>query len=400
MINDYNDLNLIFDVWHKTQLEWTNKFYATRDTAYYKNHFYSLLKNSDTTLINEVYPFIRNKIPELKEKMINLYKAKLHADIYRFMNMIGEESYIKILSESFNKRLSYGYEEIIKEINHANKACGYNTSTEEFVITWMLFKQYINSNHGRFDKKNINLLEEYFRSKGIVLDHTDNQYNKYGLLTISEAFDLERDQYTPMLYHKGIESFIRFDEISSKIFNKLIEFKKIGKITDLALRPDYHSTEDKLGLSLLTEAVERGNTFSLNNFGSNSITKLYSHNYDDQLWIKIEGNNITFEEFMENFITYGNSIVTQVVHAEYKKDSEGLFITHIDHEFIFYTEDEYMARRTDYLQKGGANKRFKTFKVDNSKIPVIDALDDNFFLFVLEESFVHKDLLQEYFDTI
>ena len=67
--------------------------------------------------------------------------------------------------------------------------------------------------------------------------------------------------------------------------------------------------------------------------------KLYSKNYDDQLWINIdiERKSITFEEFMSNFIIYKDSIVTQVIHAEYNNINDVLCITHIDHEFIFYT---------------------------------------------------------------
>lgn len=400
MVSNYGELYSIFDSWYRFQLELKNKFYATKDHAYNKNYIYSLLQDSDPQLLNEVYPFIRSIKSELKEKMVYLYKVRLNEDISKYIKMVGIDMFNKALSEQFNKRLLHTYEEIIDEINHTNQVCGYKNSNEEFIITKMLYEQYISTEHGRFDKKNINRLEEFLSIHGIYLSKFDSQYTKYGLFTISDEFDLVNVQYTPMLYHTKVESFIRFDEISRHLFHKLIELKNKGEIISLALRPDYHFAEDKLGLSYLTEEVERGITFSLKNFGRDSITKLYSKNYDNQLWINIDNKNITFEEFLDNFIVYKESIVTQVIHAEYTVTNGGIYITHIDHEFIFYTLEEYEKRKSNPNQKGEARTRFKTFKIDNSKIPVTDAHGNNFFLFVLEEYFINKDLIQEYFDII
>ncbi len=400
MVNNYDELNSIFDLWYRSQLELTNKFYATKDHVYNKNYIYSLLQDSAPQLLNEVYPFIRSIKSGLKEKIIYLYKVRLNEDISKYIKMVGIDMFNKALSEQFNKRLLHTYEEIINEINHNNSVCGYTTSNEEFIITKVLYDQYIPTKHGRFDKENINLLEEFFETNGISLSEIDNQYNKYGLLTISDEFDLVNVQYNPMLYHKKVESFIRFDEVSKNLFYKLIELKSRGEIINLALRPDYHCAEDKLGLSYLTEEVERGITFSLENFERDSITKLYSNNYDNQLWINIENANITFEEFLDNFIVYKESIVTQVIHAEYTVTNGDIYITHIDHEFIFYTLEEYEKRKSNPNQKGEARTRFKTFKIDDSKIPVTDAHSNNFFLFVLEEYFINKDLIQEYFNSI
>lgn len=400
MINNDIDLNLIFDSWYKTQLEWTNKLYTTKDFFYYENIIYSLLKNNDSRLLNEVYPFVRKKIPNLKDKVITIYIARLKKDISSKIKMVGVEIYEKVLSERFNNRLLNTYEEIIDEINRDNKACGYNTSNEEFIITEMLYNEYIDTKHGRFDKKNINILEDYFKSKGILLNNVDNQYNKYDLISISNDFNLTEIPYSPILYHYKIQSFVRFNEISRNLFHSLIKLKQTGEIKELALRPDYHFGEDKLGLSYLTEAIERGTIFNLTNFGKDSITKLYSNDYEDQLWIIIDDKNITFEEFLNDFIVYGESIVTQVVHAEYIIDDNIIYISHIDHEFIFYTLDEFEERKNNPRQKGNAKKRYKTFKVDNSRIPIVDKQDTNLFLIVLEEYFRNKDLIQEYFKSI
>ncbi len=67
---------------------------------------------------------------------------------------------------------------------------------------------------------------------------------------------------------------------------------------------------------------------------------------------------------IDDFPIIGFSIITQVLHLEYTVLAEAV-ITHIDHEYIFYSEEEYSKRETGHTQKGekGENrKRYKTFK--------------------------------------
>ena len=54
---------------------------------------------------------------------------------------------------------------------------------------------------------------------------------------------------------------------------------------------------------------------------------------------------------------------------QYIKDGDETYITHLDHEFIFYTVDEYEARINNVHQKGTVRPRMKSFKIDNAKIP-------------------------------
>ena len=104
-----------------------------------------------------------------------------------------------------------------------------------------------------------------------------------------------------------------------------------------------------------------------------------------------------------------DAIVTQMIHMQI----EGIFITHLDHEYIFYDLDEYEKRLTNYRIKGQAQKRIKTFKIDRSRIPLdyscnILRINENgrekivvpFIYFVLNAYFEHKDLLSEYFQKI
>ena len=131
--------------------------------------------------------------------------------------------------------------------------------------------------------------------------------------------------------------------------------------------------------------------------------------------ITIDPQNITFEELCENFEVYNDMVVTQVVHLQYEIEGECTFITHLDHEYVFYTIDEYENRMSNATQKGTAKTRMKSFKIDNSRIPFdyrcevlrkdengndLPQKDEQFLCYVLESYFKHKDLLKEYFQNI
>lgn len=124
----------------------------------------------------------------------------------------------------------------------------------------------------------------------------------------------------------------------------------------------------------------------------------------------IDRDNITFEELCEDFTEFNNMIVTQVIHLQYKCIKGVDYITHLDHEYIFYSIDEYEKRINNIYQKGEAQKRMKSFKIDNSMIPFhvkvcvknentdgISEKNELFLYYVLDCYFKHKDLLSEYF---
>lgn len=69
--------------------------------------------------------------------------------------------------------------------------------------------------------------------------------------------------------------------------------------------------------------------FSINNIPNVSVTKLYSTQYEDCLWIKSSEQDITFEELCETEDTFNNSVVTQVILLQYKQDACDTLITHI-----------------------------------------------------------------------
>ena len=187
----------------------------------------------------------------------------------------------------------------------------------------------------------------------------------------------------------------------------------LGIVNNLSVKllnePGY---EGKITSEILLEHFAFGEPFSLTNLGRVSINQLYSNNYNDCLWVVIDSDSITFEELCEEFDTIEDMIVSQVIHLEYEKLSDIVYITHLDHEYIFYTKLEYEERKKNYKQKGTAQERIKTFKIDNSRIPfdyqcklfIKDELnnvstikEEQFLCYVLDSYFKHKDLLKEYF---
>lgn len=178
-------------------------------------------------------------------------------------------------------------------------------------------------------------------------------------------------------------------------------------IKNLAVRSrDFYIYDGDNREGVLSEAIEQGQVFSWAVSSLPMVTKLFNEEfYDDCLWIKVEGSDITFEELCEDFYDDGDNVVTQMIHLQREED----VITHLDHEYIFYDLNGYEARKINPKVKGEARKRVKTFKIDNSAIPMnypCKVYKDNsemtvpFIFFVLNNYFEHKDLLEEYFCKI
>lgn len=146
------------------------------------------------------------------------------------------------------------------------------------------------------------------------------------------------------------------------------------------------------------------------------VSRFYDlENPKDNLWIfhDKQKNQISFEELCDDFELFNDDVVTQLVHLEYAIIDNEYYITHIDHEYIIYTFDEYENRLSDNSQKG--YKKVKTFKVDNAQIPFFyqythfqncyetrtrKEQKDYFLFIVLDSFFKHKELIKEYFEDI
>ena len=218
----------------------------------------------------------------------------------------------------------------------------------------------------------------------------------------------------PRIYDKILDRTFLIKNVPVPLlqeFDKMINKQIAGAFSIRVYNsPGY---EGKLKLMNLREEVERGDIFDLDTLNECSVTKLYSTEtkYDDCLWVIAEKTDITFEELCEDFDTVDNRIITQMIHLQYKTEDNETYITHLDHEYIFYTIEEYEKRLVEYNQKGTAKRRMKSFKIDQARIPFnyrckIYKKDNSgsenelFLYFVLDSYFKHKDLLKEYFQKV
>ena len=364
---------------------------------------------------------IKDSIEEHKnsiEKELNKLKI-LKKEILENDKFIEEEKKTKIWNEEVHNKPIKELENLYKEINQENT---YDFIIKKYNDYFYVFKQTENITKifNQEDYLYVSILklllkevykeeEPYYEinEKNNRLKETyefideDEQYKKYGLLKLNNNRNLEKPMLNspPYYIHDNRKGYIVLDSrIPDEALIKLYCLKQDNLITDLSLRANYYKRIQENRRILIYEERAFGKYFSFENLKNLIPTKLYSTVTNNSLWINIKNGSITFEELLDDFEIEDERefIKTQVIHCEYFEDKEEFYISHIDHEYIFYSFDEYEERIKDIEQKGNIKKKLKTFKVDNSRIPfIID--NENILLFFLNQYFKSKDLLLEYF---
>lgn len=247
----------------------------------------------------------------------------------------------------------------------------------------------------------------------------NSQLHKYGLIEIDSQCELMAMD-PPRFYDARIDKTIDLLNMPKQLVDLLIDKKDLyNRISVRGSNANLHIYDGRYTLQTVMEAVEFGNIFSIKNLGTIPVTKLSSANYDDTLWIKIDSSNITFEELCAEELKFENSIITQVLHLEYRHTDTEVIITHLDHEFVFYSESDYKDRKGYSGVKGTEQQRLKSFKIDGAKIPLnmqcehsvnkvgtaqgqIEKVNEKvpFLIFVLKSYFKHTDLIDEYFQDL
>lgn len=272
----------------------------------------------------------------------------------------------------------------------------YTTNKRAFIVSVILLCSELKKIYDPIEiiSNDYSSLKEFLLLKNVDL-MSDSEFSSYQLISTNQNVELI-NSFPARLYHQIADITIFTNGIDDYVFKFLVGLQATNDFK-LSLKPS--STffcDGKYLTGKLEEHLETGKYFDPKNFKSKLITKLYDNNYET-LWIKIENNDLTFEELISDYKIYGDDIVTQVVHSQYSVDeNDVLYITHLDHEFIFYTLDEYQKRQQDPNQKGNAKKRIKTFKIDDAKIEIKE--DNNVLYKLLIMLFDNKDLIMEYFN--
>lgn len=235
--------------------------------------------------------------------------------------------------------------------------------------------------------------------------------SNYGLITVDDDKVVRYALSPARIYDSGINKtiFLYTPQNLVKLFMKMYS---IGLIERCAFRGnDAFIYDGENNSSVVLEEFGTGREFSLDVVGLPDFNMLYdSSKYDSQLQVKISKEDIIFEELKDNPDLLGDRVVTQVIHLEFNKLNNGkCYISHLDHEYILYTKEEYNMRKHDSKQKGNASKRIKTFKLDCCRIPFdykciasrhTEDIEVPFIYYVIDNYFDNKKLVNEYFAKI
>lgn len=238
---------------------------------------------------------------------------------------------------------------------------------------------------------------EEYAAIGIDLAASDSQFSKYRILSLASDHEIRNDKDSQTIVDKRIQKNFSVN-VPRRLLFALEDLRGNGCYTKIA----FNVSAVTAGVMMLEE-MERGAKLKIDVAEMPDISKFYSvDNYEDNLWVVHDKakNSLTFEELRSDFEGVEDKVVTQVVHLEYKIENGKTLITHLDHEFIVYTFDEYIARQADSSIKGSAGK-IKSFKIDEAEIPFdFKHEGDWFLLIVLDAYFLNHALIQEVFEDL
>ncbi|HGM8093434.1 TPA: hypothetical protein ACKQAZ_002848 [Pseudomonas aeruginosa] len=255
-------------------------------------------------------------------------------------------------------------------------------------------------------------LYQYYKAVEVDLLETDTQYRKYHLRSVTEDTKLLigipnrilDSQHSVQLLIEHTPSYVLtlFERLRSE---GLIKDLALLTCDDVLIETNQHIFVT-LGIEVTPQPLTLENlrrqpagevissvlrTRGLTAYSSRlspSASTFYEPGSDDKAWCSITENSMTFEEIAHIPELLPDCAVTRMIHLEYFVEDGRYYVSHIDHELIFYTLEEFDLRANDPYQKGNARKRLKTFKIDRSAIPFM--LDDG-------TLFVHT-LIDAYFD--
>ncbi len=338
--------------------------------------------NFQTEIISLLKEYFKNNIDYLQKIGKNLKcDTILEIDIKNIENNlknIDESNYKDIIFKNKDTHIGFIRTDI------------YNIKDKKYVLDnyvyFAIFKLLINNEF--ISKQNLKTLYTFHN---IDIDNFDD----YNLIKVDKNIVIKQNPIC--IYDKTLNIYVKLKYLSDVFLSLLLKFIDEKYINKLFLSHDFTYISKK---QTLLEEIEFGKYFSFDNLNKILPSKLIDYNKNDILEIRIKGNSIEFEERLDNIVIEEDSIITQVIHLEYICENDLYFITHLDHEFIYYTLDEYDLKQNDIHQKGNAKKRMKTFKIDESKIPFILEEGDFTLYLVLNEYFHNKDLLKEYFQEV
>lgn len=311
--------------------------------------------------------------------------------------------FYELIKSIENEYIEYtGFEEIYNNTYkniHGEEDKSYISNNYKFLVIGGLLYDHYKSIKGRCDMLNMvysSYVHKEYQDIGIDINETDNQFLKYNLLSLNEHIEILNDKDSRTIRDKRINKYF-WIPVTKKLLSSFENFVTLNFVSDISFRVDYISEAVPA-----MEEMEHGSALKIDVSDLPEVSKFYSiDNYDDSLWIRHdqEKKSLTFEETLDDFEVMNHDVVTQVIHLEYINLAGEYLITHLDHEYIVYTLDDYSERLCKPAKKG--YKKIKSFKIDNARIPFMFKKDGEYFLYqVLDSYLVNKELVSEYFSKI
>lgn len=318
----------------------------------------------------------------------------------RRMSIDSMESYFAYLNDP-----SVGHEGIIdillsryEYVNGDNDGDNYVRGNYPlYYIGSFLYDEFIQRENlfSKFDNATASELASLYSDHGIDLSFVDRQFDKYKLLSLNNNITINNYHDSQTLVDDRINRYLWID-VPRELLSAFEGTIKDGLINDISF-----SITGITEFVPALEELEIGSVFDFEALKLPVISKLYdSDDFENALWIKVgKDQSITFEELCADFPILNGKVITQAVHLEFSVEDDVYFINHLDHEYFIYSEEEYERRRGEPDARGFA--KWKSFKIDNARIPLNFSFNGRYFLFiVLDSYFKNKELLREYFEAV
>jgi hypothetical protein len=386
---------------------------------------------NDEALFTEVIPKFRTALAknEIEDAILEAQKEKIKTEIdllykeleitpssfYEIQINYNEAKLSKLSMHSLEEEANSIFDELVSGILQANQKTNNQTKINYFYsfcinILYRKFKSdIVNEEKYNATQKTESKIYKYYRSLDIDLKEADRQFLKYDLLSISRSNQIISGLPSRIYDSKNNSQFlVDIPSVLLDIFAALLNSEVIKSISFLVGCEVVFQTSQQIHILFGNEQPK--NPLYLSDFVGDtrdhqaqrevvkeadaknvfpehvSAGRFYDIN-NNSAWYFIDNRNIYLEEIPSSAEILDDCVVTHLIHIEYFVRNGEMFLSHIDHEYIFYSYDEFDKRQEDFSQKGSARKRIKTFKIDNSEIPLITEGNILFLNTVLEYTF-------------
>lgn len=293
----------------------------------------------------------------------------------------------KTLEENYGKNLEYDFEQVVESIKSNPMVCDYRIHLLGNIYN------YYKSKKSPFQMLDGSNFKKFYQEKNEKV--LRSCIANYGLVECGEIFEIQKNVKFKLHDKQNDTDLFISSLLPDDFIEYLVKLKERNALR-LAIRPNYNICGEKVHLRFrIDEAVIRGNLFQGHLDCIPEVTSLLDYDSQDYFVVRRE-EGIVFEELLYDFKTVEpDFVITQGVHLQY----EGGRITHLDHEFFFYTVNSYDQKLKDNIRKHG-HKRYKTFKIDDASIPFEEKASDNVLYKTLHTFFKNHALIDEYFEKI